>query len=128
MNHILKHKDYFPGPKYTRFTVIIICRVQECEQFYDWEAAEQGDTDNYNITHFTNLCKIQGKRYALCNLSQVCLEYLVYNSHALEKTFMLRSNEKQTKHSTMASGHFFRRVTRIITMRSQTDCLRLHEA
>ena len=47
---------------------LFICRVQECEQFYDWEAAEQGDTDNYNLTHFTNLCKIQGKRYALCNV------------------------------------------------------------
>lgn len=54
-------------------------RVQECEQFYDWDSAEQGDTDNYNLTHFTNLCKIQGKRIVVnpdkrpYNMSEVIL-------------------------------------------------------
>ena len=43
-------------------------RVSECDQFYEWgddEPASSGDLESasqYNISHFTSLCKIDGKR------------------------------------------------------------------
>ena len=40
----------------------LFARVQECEQYYDWDSAEADDPDSYNLTHYTHLCKIQGKR------------------------------------------------------------------
>jgi len=54
-------------------------RVQECEQYYDWDAGEAGDPDKYNLTHYTHLCKIEGKRIVVnpdkrpYNMSEVIL-------------------------------------------------------
>ena len=45
-------------------------RVSECDQFYEWgddEPASSGDLESasqYNISHFTSLCKIDGKRWS----------------------------------------------------------------
>ena len=45
-------------------------RVQECDQFFDW-GPEGGDKSGqmkpaslHNMTHFTALCRIEGKRWA----------------------------------------------------------------
>lgn len=54
-------------------------RVQECEQYYDWDSADADDPDSYNLTHYTHLCKIQGKRIVVnpdkrpYNMSEVIL-------------------------------------------------------
>ena len=42
-------------------------RVSECDQFYEWgkETEESGELEaasQYNISHYTSLCKIDGKR------------------------------------------------------------------
>ena len=54
--------------------MVIFYRVQECEQFYDWDSAENGDSESYNLTHYTHLCKIQGKRYVEGNVKRKCKE------------------------------------------------------
>ena len=45
----------------------MLCRVSECDQFYEWgkETEESGELEaasQYNISHYTSLCKIDGKR------------------------------------------------------------------
>ena len=45
----------------------MMCRVSECDQFYEWgkETSSSGELEaasQYNISHYTSLCKIDGKR------------------------------------------------------------------
>ena len=47
---------------------ILIFRVSECDQFYEWgeDTAAEGELEaasQYNISHYTSLCKIDGKRF-----------------------------------------------------------------
>ena len=49
-------------------SLIMMCRVSECDQFYEWgkETEESGELEaasQYNISHYTSLCKIDGKRW-----------------------------------------------------------------
>ena len=48
-------------------TLTVMFRVSECDQFYEWgkETPSSGELEaasQYNISHYTSLCKIDGKR------------------------------------------------------------------
>jgi len=85
-------------------------RVQECEQYFDWDAVDEMDPETYNMTHYTHLCKIQGKRIVVnpdkrpYNMSEVIL-WTLDDGNTINSLEMENDNEE---------CYYFERLERVL--------------
>jgi hypothetical protein len=90
-------------------------RVSECDQFYEWgkETEESGELEaasQYNISHYTSLCKIDGKRILVnpdkrpYNISEVIL-WTLDNGNTINSLELDNSNSE---------CYYFERLERVL--------------